>query len=192
MARGNRQLPEVGARAPEFRLPRADGGEIGLAEITAQGPALLAFFKISCPVCQLTFPFLQRIHQASEVPAPIGGVCFSLPSPPRREAARGELSSGGGQSEKTGPLAVYGISQNDARDTLDFAERYHTTFPMLLDSEKTGYAVSNAYGITSVPTIFVIGSDSIVQQVTLGWRKPEMAALGAIRPDDSVPEWKAG
>jgi peroxiredoxin len=191
----------VGARAPEFRLPRADGGEIGLAEITVQGPALLAFFKISCPVCQLTFPFLERIHQASEVPAPIGGVCC--------EAGRSELRSDSGQAKarptsdealtqqlsascKTGALAVYGISQNDAADTRDFAERYWTTFPMLLDSEKTGYAVSNAYGISSVPTIFVIGNDSVIQQVIMGWRKREMTALGAIRPDDSVPEWKAG
>jgi peroxiredoxin len=88
----------VSARAPEFRLPRADGGEIGLEEIIAQGPALLAFFKTSCPVCQLTFPFLERIHQAdslaqyttSEVPAPIGGVCFSsaLACPHRRAAER--------------------------------------------------------------------------------------------------------
>src|SRR5580658_3481359 len=155
MARGNRQLPEVGARAPEFRLPRADGSEMSLAEITAQGPALLAFFKISCPVCQLTFPFLERIHQ-------------------------------------TGSLSVYGISQNDARDTRDFGTRYRTTFPMLLDSEKTGYAVSNAYGISSVPTTFMIGRDGVIEQVTLGWRKQEMTALGAIRPDDQVPEWKAG
>jgi peroxiredoxin len=161
VARGNRQLPEVGARAPEFRLPRADGSEIGLAEITAQGPALLAFFKISCPVCQLTFPFLERIHQTASL-------------------------------AQTGALAVYGISQNDAPDTRDFAAQYRTTFPMLLDGEKTGYAVSNTYGITTVPTIFVIGRDGVIQQVTMGWRKQEMAALGAIRADDRVPEWKAG
>ena len=155
MARGSRQLPEVGSRAPEFSLPRLDGGEIGLEEITAQGPALLAFFKISCPVCQLTLPFLERVHQA-------------------------------------GKLAVYGISQNDAGDTRDFAQRYGVTFPMLLDSEKTGYAASNAYGISSVPTIFAIGRDGSIKQVTEGWRKQEMAALGAIGPDDRVPEWKAG
>jgi peroxiredoxin len=146
---------EVGARAPGFRLPRVGGGEMGLGEIAAQGAALLAFFKISCPVCQLTFPFLERIHQ-------------------------------------TGSLAVYGISQNDDRDTREFAARCGTTFPMLLDGEKAGYAVSNAYGISSVPTLFAIGSDGAIEQVIEGWRKQEMAALGAIRPDDRVPEWKAG
>jgi peroxiredoxin len=155
VARGGRQLPEVGARAPEFRLPRLDGDEISLEEIAAQGPALLAFFKISCPVCQLTLPFLERVHQA-------------------------------------GAVAVYGISQDDAADTRDFAERYRITFPMLLDSDTTGYAVSNAYGISNVPTMFAIARDGSIEQVMLGWRKQEMAALGAVRPDDRVPEWKAG
>ena len=34
------------------------GGEVSLREA---GPVLLAFFKISCPVCQFTLPFLNRI-----------------------------------------------------------------------------------------------------------------------------------
>jgi len=155
VARRDLQLPEVGAPAPEFRLPILGGEAISLAEITAKGPALLAFFKVSCPVCQLTFPYLERIH-------------------------------------KTGSLAVYGISQNDVGDTSDFAKRYGISFPMLLDSGKTGYAVSNAYGISSVPTIFVVGRDGSIEQVTQGWRKQEMAALGAVGPEDRVPEWKAG
>jgi len=40
----------VGATAPDFGLPEFKSG-----------PALLAFFKISCPTCQLALPFLQRI-----------------------------------------------------------------------------------------------------------------------------------
>ncbi|HUB79486.1 MAG TPA: TlpA disulfide reductase family protein [Bryobacteraceae bacterium] len=66
-ARGQHKLLEAGARAPEFRLPLLSGGETTLAEILAGGPALLAFFKISCPVCQMTFPFLERIHAAGAV-----------------------------------------------------------------------------------------------------------------------------
>jgi peroxiredoxin len=161
VSRGDRHLLEVGARAPEFLLPRLDGGDVSLAEIAAHGPALLAFFKISCPVCQLTFPFLERIYQA-------------------------------------GALPVYGISQNNARDTRDFAARYRTTLPMLLDNEKSGFPVSNAYGISSVPTVFLIERDGSVAQTMLGWRKQEMGALSpaagvsVIRPEDNVPEWKAG
>ena len=61
---GRRKLLENGSRAPDFRLELLDGGAVTLPEILAGGLALLAFFKISCPVCQLTFPFLERIHQA--------------------------------------------------------------------------------------------------------------------------------
>jgi peroxiredoxin len=161
VSRGDRQVLAVGVRAPEFRLPRLAGGDVSLAEIATHGPALLAFFKVSCPVCQLTFPFLERVHQA-------------------------------------GALPVYGISQNDARHTRDFAARYRIALPMLLDSEDSGFPVSDAYGISSVPTIFLIERDGSVVQTMLGWRKQEMAALGpaagvsVIRPEDNVPEWKAG
>src|SRR6476659_711344 len=67
-SRRQRLLISTGARAPEFRLARLDGGEASLQDLIANGPVLLAFFKISCPVCQLTFPFLQRLHIAGTMP----------------------------------------------------------------------------------------------------------------------------
>ena len=39
-----------------------------LQDLIANGPVLLAFFKITCPVCQLTFPFLERLHTAGTLP----------------------------------------------------------------------------------------------------------------------------
>jgi peroxiredoxin len=59
------RMLQVGARAPEFRLAGLDGAQHSLSEILARGPALLAFFKVSCPVCQYTFPFLERLHRSS-------------------------------------------------------------------------------------------------------------------------------
>lgn len=49
--------------APMFTLNDVDGRSHVLADTLKNGPVLLAFFKISCPVCQFTFPFLQRIYQ---------------------------------------------------------------------------------------------------------------------------------
>ena len=43
----------IGSAAPPFKL-----GSFSLENLIE--PVLLAFFKISCPTCQLTFPFLQR------------------------------------------------------------------------------------------------------------------------------------
>src|SRR6516162_1716873 len=142
MALGKKQEPLVtGTAAADFRLPRLEGGEMTLQDITSQGPALLAFFKVNCPVCQLTFPYLERIH-----------------SPER--------------------LSVYGISQNGPEDTGDFQRTYGVTFPMLLDRESSGFRVSNAFGISSVPTLFLVERGGTVSRVIEGWRKSDIAALG--------------
>lgn len=47
-----------GATAPDFELPAAGDGRdrLSLSQLTAGGPALLAFFKTSCPVCRFSFP----------------------------------------------------------------------------------------------------------------------------------------
>ncbi len=132
-----------------------------LADLISHGPVLLAFFKVSCPVCQLTFPYLERLHAA-------------------------------------GALPVYGISQNDEEDTRDFNRQFGVTFPTLLDSEEDDFVVSNAYGLSSVPTMFLIAADGTISRVIEGWRKKEIEWLGTqagvapFRKGDNVPEWKAG
>ena len=154
-------LLHQGAPAPEFRLARMGGGEVELREAIANGPALLAFFKVTCPVCQLTFPFLERIHKA-------------------------------------GTLPIYGISQHGAQDTREFADEYGVTFPILLDAEEADFPASNAYGISSVPTLFLVEGDGAIARVCEGWDRREIEWLGAkagvaaIRGEDNVPALKAG
>ncbi len=137
-----------------------EGGGASLADLVARGPILLAFFKISCPVCQLTLPFLQRIH--------------------------GER------------LRVYAISQNGTEDTREFNRYYRLSLPTLLDREEDDFPVSNAFGISSVPTMFLIERDGTVSRVIEGWQKAEIEKLGelagvqAIHAADHVPQWKAG
>jgi len=46
-----------------FLLKGIDGKIYSLEELWRKGPVLAAFFKISCPVCQFTFPFLQRLYE---------------------------------------------------------------------------------------------------------------------------------
>ena len=58
---------EAGMRAPSFELKSLDGEKRSLEDILGKGPALLAFYKISCPVCQLTFPFLERLAKNDAV-----------------------------------------------------------------------------------------------------------------------------
>jgi peroxiredoxin len=55
----------AGTTAPDFSLPLLNGGNFSLHEALREGPAITAFFKISCPVCQYTLPFLERIYEAN-------------------------------------------------------------------------------------------------------------------------------
>jgi peroxiredoxin len=154
-------LAAVGAPAPSFSLAALAGPPRSLEEILAGGPALLAFFKISCPVCQLTVPYLERLA-------------------------------------KNDALQVIAISQDDARATSEFAGRFGLTFPLLLDASADDYPASNAYGISSVPTLFVIEPDGIISRAFAGFSKRDFEQLGAragvapFGPEDHVPEWKAG
>lgn len=155
------KLLKVGDRAPEFRLERLEGGEAALDELLVNGPVLLVFYKISCPVCQMTLPFLERIRTA-------------------------------------GSLPIYAISQNRAEDTRDFNRHYQLALPTLLDREDESFPASNQFGISSVPTLFLVERDGTISNVIEGWQKQEIEKLGALarvnpfRAEDNVPQWKAG
>jgi peroxiredoxin len=51
----------AGARAPDFQIPGEDGKIVRLSALLRDSPILLAFFKVTCPVCQYTLPFLERV-----------------------------------------------------------------------------------------------------------------------------------
>ena len=152
---------EVGSKAPAFHLKSLNGTSIALQDALTKGPALIAFFKIGCPVCQLTFPYLERLAGNSAV-------------------------------------QIVGISQDDPDATKFFNERFGITFPTLLDESKAGYPVSNSYGISSVPSLFLIETDGSVSKTFSGFSKRDLEALGEragmelFHPDDKVPDYKPG
>jgi peroxiredoxin len=160
----------AGNKAPGFSLKALDNKEYSLDTMLQGGPVVAAFFKISCPVCQFSFPFLERLYKRY---------------------------SGDG-------VSFLGISQDDARSTSQFAKEYGVTFPMAMDDEN-GYAVSNAYGLTNVPTIFLIDSDGTVKVSSMGFDKKDLETIGAhlakrnkialaplFRPDEVIPANKPG
>jgi peroxiredoxin len=160
----------AGTKAPDFSLPALDGSRFSLQDALKSGPVLMAFFKVSCPVCQYTFPFLERIYK--------------------------------GHGDKK--LTIVGISQNDQRDTAAFMKEYGATFGTLLD-DPNGYAVSNAYGLTNVPTLFLIGQDGEIEISSVGWVKQDIeqinrqlsgtqptAPLTIFRSGEDVRDFRAG
>jgi len=146
-----------------------DSGEFSLQGALQRGPVLAAFFKVSCPTCQYTFPYLERIHQA-----------------------HGDR------------ITIVGISQDNQRDTAAFLKEYGVTFPTLLD-DPNGYAVSNAYGLTNVPSVFLIGPDGQIEISSVGWSRQDVEdinrSLAAARkiplpaifqPGEDVRDFRAG
>lgn len=101
-------------------------------------------------------------------------------------------------------VALVGISQNDAEETFAFAKDFGVTFPLLLDDTRS-YPVSNAYGLTNVPTIFWIAQDGEIEVSSVGWVKADfelinrkMAENGKItlaalfRAGEEVRDFRAG
>jgi len=101
-------------------------------------------------------------------------------------------------------VTVVGVSQNDAKDTAVFAKEFGTTFPMLLDDTQK-YPVSNAYGLTNVPTTFWMARDGEIEVTSVGWSKPDfeqinrkMAAAAStpvtmpFRPGEDIRDFRAG
>ena len=55
---------QAGVKAPDIKLLLLDGREFSLDHARQRGPVVVVFFKVSCPVCQFTFPYLERIYKA--------------------------------------------------------------------------------------------------------------------------------
>jgi len=99
---------------------------------------------------------------------------------------------------------LVGISQNDAKDTAAFNKEFGVTFPVLLDDTQK-YPVSNAYGLTNVPSIFWIAQDSEIEISSVGWMRADfeqiarkMADSGKtspaaiFKPGEDVRDFRAG
>jgi len=160
----------AGTKAAEFELKALDGRRFVLRAELATGPVVLAFFKVSCPVCQYAFPFLERL-----------------------ERAYGHTGA-----------KIVGVSQNDPKQTAAFNKEFGVTFPVLLDDTDT-YPVSNAYGLTNVPTVFWIAQDGEIEISSVGWVKSDFEAINrkmaearnipassVFRPGEDVRDFRAG
>ena len=101
-------------------------------------------------------------------------------------------------------VAIVGISQNEKRDTAAFVKEYGVTFPVLLD-DTSAYPVSNAYGLTNVPTLFWIAPDGEIEVSSVGWVRKDVEELNQraaqasaaatkslFRRDEQVADFRAG
>jgi peroxiredoxin len=108
------------------------------------------------------------------------------------------------QSYGHGGVTMVGISQNDAKETIAFTKEFGVSFPVLLD-EIGKYPVSNAYGLTNVPTIFWIAQDGEIEISSVGWLKADFEQINrklaeygkaapavVFKPGEDVRDFRAG
>jgi peroxiredoxin len=101
-------------------------------------------------------------------------------------------------------VTIVGISQNTKKDTAAFIKEYGISFPVLLDDTHS-YPVSNAYGLTNVPTIFWIAPDGDIEISSVGWVRKEMeefnqraaqalseATKPLFLPEEPIADFRAG
>jgi peroxiredoxin len=128
----------AGKTAPDVVLPDMHGKTFSLQEALQSGPAVLVFFKVTCPVCQYGMPFVERLYRAYK-----------------------------------GKSQVIAVSQHPRKETQLFLKEYGITMPVLLDDPEH-YPASNAYGLTHVPTIFLIGPDRNIEISSVGWNRADL------------------
>ncbi len=101
-------------------------------------------------------------------------------------------------------VTMVGISQNNPRETAAFNKEFGVSFPVLLDDTEK-YPVSNAYGLTNVPSIFWIGEDGEIEVSSVGWVKADFEQIGrkmaeagnaapvvVFKPGEDVRDFRAG
>jgi len=101
-------------------------------------------------------------------------------------------------------VTLVGVSQNDAKDTKAFAREFGIALPVLLEDTRR-YPISNAYGLTNVPTIFWIDPDGEIALTSVGWSKPDFekvnqkmataastAAVALYQRGEDVLDYRAG
>lgn len=158
----------TGDRVRDFELLTLAGSRLALRQVLPKGPVILVFYKVSCPVCQLALPFLERMY-----------------------LHYGEQ------------LGLLGVSQDDRETTLDFCRDFALTFPALVDER--GYPVSNAFGLTNVPSVYLLSAAAVVESCCVGFDKAVLEGmnrrvaerLGAppaevFRPGELVPDFQPG
>lgn len=100
-------------------------------------------------------------------------------------------------------IQVWGVSQDGAKTSRSFAEEFEVTFPILVDDHP--HDVSDAYGLTHVPTLFLIDSHGQIVLATDGFDKKDLLAVhrwlaeysasnppALFLPTERVPEFKPG
>ncbi len=100
-------------------------------------------------------------------------------------------------------LKVVAVSQDDDKSTEIFRKTYGISVATALD-EVGKYPASNAYGLTNVPTMFLVSENGKIERTIVSWSKSEFeeiagfyrdsqnAAIPLFEPGENVADFRAG
>jgi thiol-disulfide isomerase/thioredoxin len=151
---------DIGSTAPSLSLPDAHTG----ATVTDPWrdhatPTVLAFFKVTCPVCAMAAPKVQALADAG--------------------------------------VRVVAIGEDPPPKLVQYARDRGQRVPTL--TEAPPYAVSDAYELRVVPTLYAVDTDGTVVGAVQSWDRDGWNAfaisLGAppvSDADDGLPPFRPG
>lgn len=160
-----------GTQAQEFALTTMNGKSVILSDLLKRGPAVLAFFKISCPVCQYAFPYLERLRQLHK-PEAVSFLGISQDS----------------KADTQSFIRQYGITFPVA---LDEAPRYLVSNSYNLTNVPTVYLVDRA-GDIEVSSVGWARKDMEEINLKLSMMDPAKQQFPVFKSGEEVAEFKAG
>ena len=160
-----------GIKAPEFALTSTKGKALILSNILRNGPAVLAFFKVSCPVCQYAFPYLERLWQLHKI-GPVTFIGISQDNSPDTEDF----------------VKKYGVSFHVA---LDDPARYIVSNQYKLTNVPTVYLV-DPDGEIQVSSVGWSRQDMDELNLKLSMMNPAQQQHPLFKPGEEIAAFKAG
>jgi peroxiredoxin len=164
-------MPEVteGKTGPLFNLDGTDGEPNSLQAALRKGPVLAVFFKVACPTCQYTLPFIERLYrQFADKDIQIWGISQDDAGASRRFAKEYNL---------TFPILV---DQNHYATSRQYGVKYVPTMFLI---KPDGQVETRSEGFSKVDLLDI--QKSLAHHLS--------AEPGEFfRPDEKVPEHKPG
>lgn len=158
-------------QAQEFALTSTTGKPIILSEILKRGPAVLAFFKVGCPVCQYAFPYIERLAQLHKA-EPVSFVGISQDNLADTQAF----------------MKKYGVTFTVA---LDDPQRYIVSNAYKLTNVPTVYLVDRD-GSIRVSSVGWLRKEIEDINLQLSMMNPRQQQFAVFKSGEDVAEFKAG
>jgi len=158
-------------KAQEFALTSTKSKSVILSELTKRGPVVLAFFKVSCPVCQYAFPYLERLFQVHKA-EPVSFIGISQDNLADTEAF----------------IKRYGVTFTVA---LDDSPRYIVSNAYKLTNVPTTYLVDRD-GEIQVSSVGWARKDIEEINLKLSMMDPAQQQHPLFKPGEEVAEFKPG